>query len=189
MKKYSGHLPTLMALHRCRLYAQVYSLSDISTRDGKKVQKSSIMDLDSLHSRGSNLIWPRQQVTQNDRRIWRDCLTELFGAGSLLSAPLGPWLVPSHKPWKCFYSPSTGDYLVQSGTSWNVFHPNSAITLRQQPHKLSHAVHTLPFPAYPATVDVSRSDSDFWYFEGWAHPPSPPPSLSFTDYLAVCESN
>ena len=109
----------LETLNRCRLYLQVFTLSDITSADGTTLIHH-ILQEEQLTDRKSCLSWPTQQHTQwADWILWSTALEHLQENKSLWT-PLKEWISPSHQSWfwymdlsiySLFYNPSTDTWL------------------------------------------------------------------------------
>lgn len=86
----------LKSLNRCRIYLQVWTLSDITSAEGTDI-KPPILQGHHLTDRRSNVSWPIQQKPpREDWKLWSSALAFLQHKQKLKD-PLKDWLFPSHQ--------------------------------------------------------------------------------------------
>ena len=94
----------LCSLNRCRLYLQVFYLSDIvSGNDRHILQEAEEGYL--LSQRRNRWQWPRQpRPPPRDWKTWRIAIHDVWirSETSLISQPLGAWVSDSHQIYKFF---------------------------------------------------------------------------------------
>jgi hypothetical protein len=107
--KYTQDTHTLQILNNCRLYLQIFTLSDITSADGKKLTKSQLNGHRSP-SFSTELSWPKQ--IKPSRKCWetfKHVIKYIFCHKNsfTLKKPLGPWKPTIHpqNTWNHFYDP------------------------------------------------------------------------------------
>jgi len=164
-------------INQCRIYLQVWSLSDIVDGNGTRITDKAFAGYRDS-SRTSTLTW-------NDRKRphyvcwleWRKYLTKTFTTNDrTLRRPLGPWIRPSHQKWEWFYSANEG-YLyrklqghvrqyrparhsrssARSGTLWFEIYS----ILKDDEIELNRSI--------PATVSESASGYKYVKTDGWSY--------------------
>jgi hypothetical protein len=97
--KYNFSPLQLRHINYCRLFLQVFLLSDFTTADGQKILPYIIKGFQPV-DRKSGLHWPRQELPPEQAWApWRLALEHL-SPGTKLVPPLRPWLRPPHQKWK-----------------------------------------------------------------------------------------
>jgi hypothetical protein len=82
-------------VHRCRIYLQIETLSDIATADGTKIHDAWKQQEPDKPSR-SLLRWPRQAAPLKTAwQIWSKFLDSFGNATGHLKTPLGEWTQPN----------------------------------------------------------------------------------------------
>jgi ribonuclease HI len=119
--KYKPH--DLKILNQCRIYLQVFSLTDITSADGKQIlphSKAGQLGQD----RKSSLTWPTQQrPTKKAWNLWQQALQHLETLG-YLSTPLGKWTTSPHQIWHWFLDPiSSNLYKIGENDQWLICKP------------------------------------------------------------------
>ncbi len=124
----------LKILNQCRLYLQVYSLTDITSADGRIIvphYKVGIMSQD----RKSNLRWPTQQRPGKKAwTLWQQALQHMENNG-ILARPLGGWLQYPHQTWHWYMDPTSSILHHNHDESWyqiKPLGPTNRRTTRQQ---------------------------------------------------------
>lgn len=85
-------------LNKCRLYLQVYLLSDVYTADGKALELWVISFSDIR--RKSKWEWPHTSKPSNySRYIWKRAIQKIFDSLNKIKHVLGEWYRPSHQVW------------------------------------------------------------------------------------------
>mmetsp|Transcript_21350 Transcript_21350/g.30549 ORF Transcript_21350/g.30549 Transcript_21350/m.30549 type:complete len:1538 (+) Transcript_21350:1841-6454(+) len=102
---YSGK--DLAQLNRCRLYVQVFFISDVATADGKYIDEKYRQRIKNPE-RVSTWKWPAQGIP--DRQAWRlwDKALGYIEQDNKLRVPLGKWLRRPHQTWEWQFHPPTG---------------------------------------------------------------------------------
>ncbi len=94
----------LKLLNQCRLYLQVYSLTDITSADGKEIiphYKNGVLGQDRI----SSLQWPTQQRPGKQAwSLWQKALLH-FKINGQLAKPLGKWTTSPHQVWHWYMDP------------------------------------------------------------------------------------
>ena len=110
----------LKSINRCRLYLQVYALSDISTGDGRFLSESS---LNGQRSLCNSYAWPEQSTPPTcDWKIWRSSMRSVFApTNNTLVAILGPWITKTRQEhfdeWEWWIHPA-GKLLRRRNDKW-----------------------------------------------------------------------
>ena len=92
-------------INLCRIYLQVFYLSDICSGNGRGVMNNY---MDGLFSpiRKSTWIWPRQQQpTSKDWKLWRIAIHEVWAHSEshILQNPMGNWTRIPHQTFRFYY--------------------------------------------------------------------------------------
>jgi len=88
----------LAQLNRCRVYHQVFFLSDVATADGTRIE-DRYRQPERNRERLSQWKWPAQgQPDDKAWELWREALT-YFETYGKLRVPLGEWLITPHQRW------------------------------------------------------------------------------------------
>ncbi len=90
----------LWHINLCRLFLQVFWLSDITTADGKTITHHVIIGFRDS-SRTSQLHWPTHQCPKS-WNTW-NLFLQYFSTGGHLTESLGTWLWPPHQIWQWFF--------------------------------------------------------------------------------------
>jgi len=89
----------LAQLNQCRLFHQVFFISDIATANGKQIDGRYRQGVRFL-SRRSKWKWPWQgRPGRSSWLVWNRALAHLEDNGKL-RVPLGRWLHPTHQQWE-----------------------------------------------------------------------------------------
>ena len=95
----------LRAINNCRLYLEVFFLSDISSGDGSKIMHQYLMGL-RIASMTSSRKWPRQnRPNETSWNLWKLAVTEVWKKynGDAYDLRLGNWINNSHQSFECYY--------------------------------------------------------------------------------------
>jgi hypothetical protein len=176
----SPSLDELWSLNNCRLYLQVYFLSEISTGDGLKITydawRGTRFDVPAKLAS-----WPRQQrPSPREWLLWQLFLKKVFLLRGLkLRFPLGPWTREDNQ-WEWYFSPSNDQLYQCSQGIWYSFpniirrtkNPTFLASGKQQqpPHDLERAtifykgqrlICTGSAPTQLVAPDIALSFMDF----------------------------
>mmetsp|Transcript_7589 Transcript_7589/g.11012 ORF Transcript_7589/g.11012 Transcript_7589/m.11012 type:complete len:473 (+) Transcript_7589:2061-3479(+) len=89
----------LAQLNRCRLFHQVFFISDIASANGKVIDEV-YRSQEANRDRVSTWKWPKQGLPDSAAwRLWGRALQHLEIHGKL-RVPLGEWKAPSHQRWQ-----------------------------------------------------------------------------------------
>ena len=93
----------LEQLNSCRLYHQVFFLSDIVTADGSQID-AKYRDSARKMDRTSTWKWPRQGLPDRSAwRLWNNAL-RFFEQGNKLRVQMGDWIIAPHQQWRWQYN-------------------------------------------------------------------------------------
>jgi hypothetical protein len=191
----------MKSFNRCRLFAGVMYLSEISTADGTSIARDSWT---GTRQRFSPLLWPFQPSPgPNSWRVWRRLLARAFLEDAPKRAtpktkdlhllhPLGAWLPGSEwifGKWSFFYSPSTGHIYHSTQQTYQVHHRRRRSRQRSHLFSATPATSTTSPPPDHIPVDELSSSATLLTFRGLrlrrrALPLTPMP-LSFSAYLSL----
>ena len=89
----------LAQLNRCRLFLQVFFISDIASANGREIDDGYRTSTGNA-SRRSTWKWPQQGMPDSQAwRLWSRALAHLEEYGKL-RVPLGAWLNAGHQVWE-----------------------------------------------------------------------------------------
>ena len=89
----------LAQLNRCRLFHQVFFISDIATANGRQIDNKYRRAVQN-NERRSKWKWPYQGIPDRTAwRLWDQALTYLEQFGKL-RVQLGGWLIDPHQEWE-----------------------------------------------------------------------------------------
>ena len=111
----------LQVLNRCRIYLQVFTLSDLMTCKGDTFTNTFLCQRD--HQRRNNYHWPFQpQPSQNMIKTWKKALRKTFQLKSgVTTYKLGNWLHSNFNEWVWFYHPSSKSLYQRFGCTWKIW--------------------------------------------------------------------
>ena len=149
--------------NRCRLYARVHTVSDITTGDGRFLIPDIILGSNPMKAfhRSKQSQWPKQaEPTLQDCKGWLYALrTQLTSRRDTLRQPLGRWLrIPDENHSR--YEPSTNSVYIKQGNQWNHYQ-KAPITIGQREPQYEFVNHQEP--PKRATIAVA------WKHEGKIH--------------------
>jgi len=103
----------LKSFNRVRMMHGVVSLSDITTANGRSIDRIFLASSAFEGSR-NDFYWPvKHHVSPSDYTVWRKTLEFIFPNEHLL-APLGPWIMDTNADWlahwECFVT-ADGEFL------------------------------------------------------------------------------
>jgi len=85
-------------LNCCRVFLQVYYLSDIVSANGKRILEE-YKEGQRITDRYSRLSWPsRPRLPPSAWLLWKTALLHLESSG-ILKQPLGRWMAVPHQCW------------------------------------------------------------------------------------------
>ena len=90
-------------LNRCRLASQAIFVSDVTTANGRKIERSLLNPVTTEIDR-SSYTFPREHPSASDWTEWAIFWAQFAGPDLLLHQPLGEWLHPTHRKWNWFYN-------------------------------------------------------------------------------------
>jgi hypothetical protein len=110
----------LFAINKCRLYLQIYHLSDIFNMSGTGVKKHILQGTQGPVL--NNLIWPKQgKPSTQDWDIWKSTIRRLLSRDNLLLPQLGMWNHNEASEW--FYSVLEEHLFKKDGDVWLKYKP------------------------------------------------------------------
>ena len=161
----------LLRINACRLYLQVYSLSDITTGDGARFTNEAwICQRDPL--RRTNLLWPRQpRPNGKSRRLWKQAIKLAFprNVNSQFLSPLGYWTdFNSRDLCTWFFHRDTSSVYRRFGNDWKKYRRRGRRgQLGQFPRLIYEGnAFSLPPNSVRATVETVNRHLRL---TGWAH--------------------
>ena len=133
----------MIRINRCRIYLQVYFLSDVTSGDGRKLMYQSAMG-QLRHDWYSTWAWPRQQrPPEQDWKLWRIALHDVWtgSGGPILLQPLGNWVHKTHIKTKFYYDPKLAYAVVQKNdNSYDLFEPMDSRTRYGNLYKYTYSI-------------------------------------------------
>ena len=118
--------PALCSINRVRCHLQVYSMADIATGDGLRLQQNIHLGLQQQVA--SSWDWHEECPSPHDVSCWRRAMPFLSNAQHVLHNSLGNWLALPHKQW-CYYLEMQSSIIFhRSGDAWTSFHRGRAAT-------------------------------------------------------------
>ena len=132
---------TLKKANRCRIYLNVFTLSDITTGDGRRIKQSSWAATRekprNIANSASWTLW--ESISNEDRAAWKEALQRTFcpERERILQNPVQEWSTENTPKWTWFISPETEklysrtkgwwkEYSIKSRSRRNpTFFPNS----------------------------------------------------------------
>lgn len=91
----------IVSINRVRLFLHAIFLSDIVTANGRRIDRRLLAST-AIPLR-STYLFPREQPTAADWKIWYDFWQGYTYDGLILWKPLGKWVYPTHNQWTWFY--------------------------------------------------------------------------------------
>ena len=80
-----------ISINRCRLAKKLMWLSDAVTADGRYLEED-VMDDGPIVSCESLYVFPREEPSRSDWKVWQEFLGTLVGKDNVLCKPLGVWI-------------------------------------------------------------------------------------------------
>ena len=198
MHAFSHHITDralLKILNNCRLYLQIFTLSDITSGDGRSILKHPLFGQKSPHF-SSAINWPVQSKPSSATwKIFSSTVKKIFCVpnSNKLLRPLGPWRKTKFKQtiWKHFYDPITNRLYKRYDRKYNPWTFHRPITNNKLIFNSSPGMpHTPPTPIHRITLNsqspntwIYTSPSSFPFTsiaqaEIYSHPQSPSPSTT-----------
>ena len=147
-------------INLCRLYLQVFFLSDICSGNGKGIMNNYMLGLQSP-IRTSKWVWPRQQrPTPKDWKLWNLAIKEVWVKSEThaLKAPLGQWYKSSHQTFKFYYDPKIGSVIeVKKKNSFDVYSRTSGRTRNCAMYTYQYTIFRLK----PRWVPIAAEHVDY----------------------------
>ena len=91
----------IVSINRVRLFLDAIFLSDIVTVNGHRIE-GRLLASTAVPLR-STYLFPRENPTAADWKIWYDFWQGYTYDGLILWKPLGKWVYPTHNQWTWFY--------------------------------------------------------------------------------------
>jgi hypothetical protein len=155
-------LQALNCLNCCRLAHRLLFLSDIATACGRALDLTFLVPPtpDTIPESQSLLVFPNEQPSRADWRLWWDFWTSIVGYGGSLCIPLGEWVAQSHWKWEWFYCENE-DMLYHQGhytiSMYNCTMPPARIrSLRENHH--TQVIRRIPAYCIPVIFLVLPGD-------------------------------
>ena len=176
----------LNMINYCRLYLQALTVSDITTLDGKTIDKPKLKgNWSLLSSRSTTHKVYQAKPNEEAWGKWRKAC-KLWSTGGKLHQPLGRWLVStqnSRTKWPAYYSPSEAFFYRTAPDSAQYIsyflNPDNTIDLstgETTPH--------IPTDTVPVSFRDDSSGMTMTYIPELHLPPTPPPPPPyFLDYM------
>jgi len=157
----------LQQLNNCRIFLQVYSLSDICNAEGDQITRKALAGQKDTH-RPSTLVWKQiKRPTPREFLLWTQALHSTFCTSSTsptLIQPLGQWLLPPRQKWQWFFDPQTNtlfrkvDNLIRSYTRTSNA-PGRELRSRATWYKARSTMHSDDFtPSEYSLATISSTD-------------------------------
>jgi exonuclease III len=166
------HKPTLMSINKVRMQLQVVWISDISTADGRFIDKRCLSSTTTFPKR-NNYNWPKKHyTTATDWRRWRTWIRSItHHENFLLQEPLGRWTQNNEnwtQTWDCLATVSKELLYIRSddGRSWNRhirLDGRNRRILRYHAESLTHSLipenprdlHRVSVQTYQGHIDIT----------------------------------
>ena len=145
----------LLRINRCRLYLQVYFLSDIVSGNGRLILREAFDGVKLIH-RVSRWQWPQQtRPPKSDWSLWKMAIQEVWACSEtrLIHQPLGHSLHSSHQAHKFVFS-SIHQCIYETFTNGQIqyFHKGVGRTRNSKFYMLHGPISKLPASVIPTTV-------------------------------------
>ena len=112
----------LVLLNQCRIYHQLFFLSDIATADGRRIEEI-YKTSERNTARQSQWKWPRQgKPAKTTWTLWRNALS-YFEQGTMIRETLGEWIAPSHQRWAWQVNLQDNEVRFYDGGQYQYFRP------------------------------------------------------------------
>ena len=145
----------LCSINRCRLYLQVFYLSDIVSGNGRKLLHEA-HEGQILTQRQSKWQWPWQTRPPNsDWKLWRIAITDVWinSETDLLTQPLGKWIGSSHQIFKFVYDVHD-DAVIETFTNGTLhrYTKFQGVTRNSQLYFFDKQIFSIPSNVVPIQV-------------------------------------
>ena len=152
----------LQSINRCRLYMQIFFLSDIVFGNGRVVLQE-ILDEQMISQRKSQWKWPRQtRPPPRDWNLFHIALHEVWihSETQQLERPLGTWLHKSHQIYEFVYHSDT-DSIYETFTNGSIRHytRSPGVTRLSSKYRFDTTVTSLPSTFLPVNVITIDDDN------------------------------
>ena len=166
----------LQAVNKCRLYLQVYTLSDILTATGDCFRDECWKVTQRIPS---TYLWPNVcRPSVIERRAWRKALRYTFMIPEGLIQPLGDWYnVPRHQQSRCNWHHAINTITVQTLSGYRIYTPTS-----RHAYKESKKPTVLPYN-HCIPIQVKHNRRTLRINKTKLIAPDPTPRIN---YSAVC---
>ena len=156
---------TLKSINQVRCHYKVFSLADIATGDGLRIQGQYLRGF--IGNVQSSWEWPLEQPSPRDFKSWREAMHALLDERKFLRSPMGCWLAKSHLTWVWYYS-MTEDIIYHLQNNEYVSYYKSRAATRTNPIYIKSTQQTSPTgPLAFTTVDIINEN--VIRFEGTDH--------------------
>ena len=158
---------TLRRINACRLYLQVTLLSDICTRDGRKIQAEVLSTSNPTTNSTSTLRWPYQpKPSAISWRLFHALLRSLCIPGTnYLVKPLGHWSSQDpHRKWNAYFDSENQQIWHWFSNSWNTSQAKAHRTKVSSTITTTQSTLQPPLTAVPVTRLMRMANSIHWSF-------------------------
>ena len=109
-----------ISINRCRCHMQAITVADIATGDGRYIAEEVYNC--TGNERGTPYIFPREQPSRSDIRVWKNLLNSISTHSRKLKQPLGLWMQSPVDSWVWFWSPTSGELFSKNSIAgWHKF--------------------------------------------------------------------
>ena len=149
----------LKAVNKCRLYLRAFTLSDITSADGKYLRKSAMNGTRDTYSYSQIqwLLWGKP--APKSWTAWRRILRLVFTDGSSLQLvhPLSSWFHNQLSDWKWYLSADGNRLLQRKKDHWVQHRKRSGITRSTMFHSIGIPIQAPNIvPLQPTTASLNR---------------------------------
>ena len=152
----------LERINRCRIYLQVYALSDILNGHDtgySKLAYSCYKDREIPH----HYSWPHQpRPGPKSIAIWRKALRECFPqTQGIVQHPLGEWLYPPQETdWQWFYIPTSQTIYQRHGQQWRIWRRHNVRGPIGANPTFCYFSHGISLPRTSVQATIRRTDNN-----------------------------
>lgn len=168
----------LMALARVRGFLNVIFLSDIVTADGRYFEQFAITQ--GPYKLRSKFIFPKEFPNERDSQLWINFWQTLALNNFTLSAPLGPWINPSHRTWEWYYNEE--ENIISCLKADSLYHHYSPSLMNPDKYSINGS-SSLQQIGIPVLVKLDRKDQAILRSKTNLIQPSSQKLISFWDIL------